>query len=113
MGGANNYRPMWQQYVDNLDGIIFVIDSSDPVRFSTAADELNAILGLPQVTARPFPLLVFANKNDNLGSAPPALISQELGIDRITNRPTLVKSVSAHFPKDLRVGLEWLVAKSL
>jgi signal recognition particle receptor subunit beta len=111
MGGANNFRPMWQQYSDSLDAIIFVVDSSDPVRFSTAADELHAILNLPQVTSRVFPLLVFANKNDIEGSAPSDLIGRELRIESVTNRPVLVKSVCALFPKDLMVGLDWLIAK--
>jgi signal recognition particle receptor subunit beta len=110
MGGANEYRPMWQQYADGLDGLIFVVDSSDPVRFSTASDELHAILNLPQVTARVFPVLVFANKNDIEGSAPTDVITHELGLSNITNRLTLVKSVCAHFAKDLHTGLSWLVA---
>ena len=111
MSGASNFRPMWQQYTDKLDGIIFVIDSSDTVRFSTAADELGAILSLPAVASTSIPLLIFANKNDIEGSAPPEVISRALGIDRIANRPTMIRSVCAQFPKDLRVGLEWLVAK--
>jgi signal recognition particle receptor subunit beta len=110
MGGANNSRPMWQQYSDGLDAIIFVVDSSDAVRFSTASDELHMILNLPQVTSRVFPLLVFANKNDIVGSAPKELVERELGIERVTTRPTLVKSVCAQFPKDLQVGLEWIIA---
>ena len=113
MAGASNFRPMWQQYSDDLHGIIFVIDSSDTTRFSTAAAELAAILALPSVAGKSIPLLVFANKNDIEGSAPPEVISKELGIDNISNRPTMVKSVCAQFAKDLKVGLAWLVAKHM
>ena len=110
MGGASNYRPMWAQYADKLNGMIFVVDSSDTVRFTTAADELAAVLQIPSVASAVFPLLVFANKNDIEGSAPPEVIAGELGITEITNRPKLVKSVCAQFPNDLREGIEWLIA---
>lgn len=111
MGGASNFRPMWEQYADKLNGMIFVVDSSDTVRFTTAADELFALLQIPSVASVAFPLLVFANKNDIEGSAPPEVIASELGITEITNRPTLVKSVCARFPNDLRDGIEWLIAQ--
>jgi ADP-ribosylation factor-like protein 6 len=33
MSGQNKYRDMWSDYCKNVDGIIFVIDSVDKLRF--------------------------------------------------------------------------------
>ncbi|KAH0786786.1 ADP-ribosylation factor family protein [Histomonas meleagridis] len=111
MSGTNNSRPLWQQYADNLNGIIFVIDSSDNIRFSTAADELHAFLDLPPIKEKPIPLLVFANKNDIQGSAPVEVIQRELRLENYTAHPTLVKGVCSHFPKEIFSGLEWIVKR--
>jgi signal recognition particle receptor subunit beta len=111
MGGANNYRPLWQQWANEVDGIIFVVDSSDIVRFSTAADELESVLTLPTIASSLAPLLVFANKNDIEGSAPADVINRELRIDQIQNRATLVESVCCQFPSRLKSALTWLVQR--
>lgn len=111
MGGANNFRPMWQQYANDIDGLIYVVDSSDSVRFTTAAEELHAVINLPSVQANPVPILVLLNKNDIEGSAPQSLIEKELQLEKISNHPVLVKSVCSQYPKEIIVGLEWLVAR--
>jgi signal recognition particle receptor subunit beta len=112
MSGANNYRPIWQQWADGVDGIIFVLDSSDLIRFSTAADELNSVLKLPGVASTKAPLLVLANKNDIEGSAPAEIVSQSLGIDKIQNRATLVESVCSQSVARLKSSLAWLINKA-
>ena len=108
MGGSSNYRPMWAHYADKLNGMIFVVDSSDTVRFTTAADELAAVLQIQSVASAVFPLLVFANKNDIEG--PRCRRSSRAGHHGDHKQSKLVKSVCAHFSNDLREGIEWLIA---
>lgn len=51
--------------MQKLDGIIFVIDATDKIRFAIAAQELAKILQhnlIAKDTA--IPLLIFANKTD-------------------------------------------------
>ena len=111
VSGASNYRSIWQQYADNLNGIIFVVDSSDNFRFSTAADELHAFLDLPSIKAKAIPVLVFANKNDMENCAPTSTIEEELCIDQIHNHPVYVTSVSSYSPKEILVAIDWLVER--
>ena len=111
MGGAANFRPLWQNHADNVDGIIFVVDSSDSTRFPMAKEELHAVLDLPSIQSRPIPILILANKNDLEESAPTELIEKALDISSITNHSTNMMSVCAFYPKEIFRGLEWLVMR--
>lgn len=111
MGGSSNFRPIWQQHTKDLNGIIFVIDSSDRVRFSTASEELKAIIEHKDIQETSIPILILANKNDIEGSAPIEIIETELHLNEIQNHPVLVKSICSFYPNDIFQSLEWLIAR--
>ena len=55
-------RKLWKHYYDKVDGLIFVIDSSDKERLSIVKEELMKIMiepGLEKV-----PVLIMCNKQD-------------------------------------------------
>lgn len=111
MAGSSNFRPLWQNHADNLDGIIFVVDSSDQTRFSTAKEELHALLALGPIQSKPIPILILANKNDLEESAPKEVIEKALDLQSIANHATNVLSVCAQYPKEIFLGLEWLIMR--
>lgn len=111
MAGSSNYRPLWQSHADKLDAIIFVVDSSDQTRFSTAKEELHALLALPPIQAKPIPVLILANKNDLEESAPKEIIEKALDLQSISNHATNLLSVCAQYPKEIFLGLDWLVMR--
>lgn len=45
--GQNRYRNLWQEFYNCVDGIVYVIDSSDLIRFVVARDELETMLSHP------------------------------------------------------------------
>lgn len=45
--GQSRYRNLWQEFYNGVDGIVFVIDSSDLIRFVVARDELETLLSHP------------------------------------------------------------------
>lgn len=51
---------LWRHYYQGVDGIIYVIDSSDDERIYKAKDELYAVLADEELNG--IPLLIFANK---------------------------------------------------
>jgi signal recognition particle receptor subunit beta len=55
-------RTVWKYYYPSVEGIIFVIDSSNVDRIHEARDELLNLLANDE--ARSIPTLVFANKQD-------------------------------------------------
>lgn len=42
--GQNKYRILWQEFVTSVDGIVFVLDSSDLIRLVVVRDELETLL---------------------------------------------------------------------
>lgn len=44
MSGQGRYRNLWEHYYNNVEGIIFVVDSTDSLRLVVARDELEMLL---------------------------------------------------------------------
>ena len=65
LGGQSSIRPYWRCYYANTDAIIFVVDSNDRERVSSAKDELLAMLQEDELKSTA--LLIFANKQDISG----------------------------------------------
>ncbi|KAL4104474.1 hypothetical protein QTP88_019772 [Uroleucon formosanum] len=63
MSGRDGYRSMWESMYGQCDAIVFVIDSTDQMRFAVVKDELDMMLRHPDVADRPdLPILFVANK---------------------------------------------------
>jgi ADP-ribosylation factor-like protein 3 len=62
IGGQKDIRQYWQMYFDNVDGLIFVVDSMDDIRVNESNGELQALLAEDKLKNVPF--LIFANKQD-------------------------------------------------
>jgi signal recognition particle receptor subunit beta len=67
--GQSKYRGLWQEFFNCVDGIMFVIDSSDPIRFVVVRDELENLLGHPYfATIAPGVSSCFALGRDHIPS---------------------------------------------
>lgn len=82
MSGATRYRNLWEHQFKNCHGIIYVIDSSDRMRFGmgeyipvlfpwlkvfisvVVKDELDLVLKHPDLCNRIVPILFYGNKSD-------------------------------------------------
>mmetsp|Transcript_24981 Transcript_24981/g.24639 ORF Transcript_24981/g.24639 Transcript_24981/m.24639 type:complete len:87 (-) Transcript_24981:87-347(-) len=62
MGGQDKIRPLWRYYYENIQGIIFVIDSNDRDRIGIAREEIQKLVTEPLL--RDTVILVLANKQD-------------------------------------------------
>ena len=60
VGGQDKIRPLWRYYYENIQGLIFVVDSNDRERIDDAREELHRMLNEDQL--RDVVVLVFANK---------------------------------------------------
>ncbi|KAG9549336.1 putative ADP-ribosylation factor, partial [Aureobasidium melanogenum] len=84
LGGQTSIRPYWRCYYANTAAVIFVIDSTDVDRLSTAADELSVMLNEEEL--RDAALLVFANKQDQPGAKGAGDISEALRLGELKDR---------------------------
>lgn len=60
VGGQHKFRPLWKHYYHNAQAVIFVVDSSDRLRFEEAQKELSKIVSERELKDALF--LIYANK---------------------------------------------------
>jgi ADP-ribosylation factor protein 1 len=60
LGGHNKIRSLWREYLEDTQGLVFVVDSTDRERIGEARDHLQRML--QEELLRDAVLLVFANK---------------------------------------------------
>ncbi|CAK6960849.1 ADP-ribosylation factor 4-like [Scomber scombrus] len=105
VGGQSVIRPLWRHYYVNTQGLIFVVDSTDPERIKEAADELHKMLQDDEL--RDATLLVFANKQDLPRALPVSDITEALSLSGVS-QPWFVQASCAVSGTGLAEGLDWL-----
>ncbi|MFS8159465.1 MAG: ADP-ribosylation factor-like protein [Candidatus Roizmanbacteria bacterium] len=74
---------LWKHYFDHINGIIFVIDSSDEEKLLFASEELNRIMRDESLTG--VPILMFYNKCDIDSAKSKEELNTRLQIDEISH----------------------------
>ncbi|PWZ20180.1 ADP-ribosylation factor 1 [Zea mays] len=109
VGGQGELRPLLRHYLYGVQGVVFVVDSSDREWILRAKDLLNIILDEDQFRNRDLALLVFANKQDRPNVMSAAEIADEFGLpSRLCNRRWHIQSSSAISGEGLHEGMAWL-----
>lgn len=109
MGGAKKFRSLWESYYATVEGVIFVVDSTDALRMCVVKDELLQMLQHPVIQARKIPFLFFANKVDLQQAKNPAELAQilELG-DALGGHPFNIFASDALRGVGIEDGIVWL-----
>lgn len=117
MSGRDGYRSMWESMYGQCDAIVFVVDSTDQMRFAVVKDELDMLLRHPDVADRPdLPILFAANKTAAPDACGAATVAGALRLHEQLelNRPWRLAStdaVDAFADDGLHEAMEWLVEK--
>jgi ADP-ribosylation factor-like protein 2 len=113
VGGQRSIRSFWRNYLEQTDGLIWVVDSADIFRLTEdCKEELNKLLKEERLAGAS--LLILANKQDLDGALSAAEIADALELHKIqaTGRHCAVFPCSAWEADKSSVngGIEWLVA---
>lgn len=110
MGGAKKFRSMWELYYRDVQGVIFVIDSSDRVRLTLVREEIKMLIDHPDLQG--VPILFFANKADLNGAKSPHELVEELGLtELISDRAYNIFASDARRGVGIEEGLDWLTKR--
>ncbi|KAI0069242.1 ARF/SAR [Artomyces pyxidatus] len=107
VGGQRTLRPYWRNYFEQTDALVWVVDSGDRMRMRDCKEELHSLLLEDRLAGAS--LLVFANKQDILGSMTDSEIEQALDLPSIKSHEWTIISCSAVTGKNLIEGLDWVV----
>ena len=106
VGGQDKTRVLWKHYYQNIDGLIFVVDSNDRDRIEDASKELKKMLSEEEL--KDCPVLVMANKQDINGALTAAEVTEKMGMHQFKGRLWLVQDTSATTGQGLKDGLDWM-----
>jgi len=108
LGGRDKIRPLWRHYYQNMDALIFVVDSNDRERIEDAKAALDMVITEEELRGKP--LLVFANKQDLPGAMKPEKLVHELGLHgkEFRCRRWFIQGSCATTGDGIFEGLDWL-----
>ena len=111
VGGQLGLRQLWKNYFQEVDGLIFVMDSSDKRRFQESSDALQSALSNTSLEGKP--LLFLANKRDVSECVPMSEIQSFFKVNDIKERPVKVVPCSAKRNEGLGEGITWMVDEAV
>jgi len=84
VGGHKEARKIWKDYFDGVDGIIYIIDTSDKKRLYETKDELNYVLLDETIVTKP--ILILGNKIDKNDAISEPQLRTLLGLQQTTGK---------------------------
>ncbi|OMJ71565.1 hypothetical protein SteCoe_30183 [Stentor coeruleus] len=104
--GFSDKRPLYNQFYDNAEGIIFVVDSNDRNRISQAREDLQKLIYDEKLYD--LPLLIYANKQDIITAMSVGEVADKLGVKN-NEKNCYVQGSSAIDGFGIFEGLEWIL----
>ncbi|KAL3873473.1 hypothetical protein ACJMK2_036586 [Sinanodonta woodiana] len=93
IGGQDKIRPLWRHYFQNVDGLIYVVDSNDKERITESRNELFGICDTDEM--RGVPVVVLANKQDLPGAMSVSEVIDGLTLRKLRDRKWNVQGTNA------------------
>jgi ADP-ribosylation factor protein 1/Arf/Sar family protein len=114
VGGQDKIRPLWRHYYQNVDALIYVVDTSDTDRIDDSKNyEYNAKYELQKLLnedeLRDVILLVYANKQDLPNALSDTEVAYRLGLCTERSHEWFVQSSIGATGQGLYDGLDWLI----
>ncbi len=103
--GYLKYRDLWKPYLKGQDGLIFVLDINDRIKFPDARDLLHTIANIPAM--KELPLLIMFNKTD-LIDPDIEYLTQVMDLDKLEGRPLKYFLTSAINNINIDDSFNWL-----
>ena len=105
IGGQEKIRPLWRHYYDNVDGVIFILDSNDCDRIEEVKNELHYIMSEDRL--KDVKLLILCNKQDLPNAKSADYIGNRLELNNI-KQEWYIQECSALHGNGIFEGLEYI-----
>ena len=106
--GKYKAKEIWKPYLKNQDGLIFVLDVTDTIRFSYARELLHEIAEKPGLSE--LPLLILFNKTDRKRVDIKDL-EEAMGVNDLRSRPMKTFLTSGIMNQNIDEAFNWLSLK--
>jgi small GTP-binding protein len=109
LGGNSNIISLWKHYYEKVNGIIYLIESTEN-SVKESSEILKNVLSNESISE--VPLLVLANKQDLSDSISIPEIADGLKIHEVRNRKWFIQSASVLNGMGIYEGLDWICSQS-
>ncbi len=106
--GQPKLRAVWKNYLKEQDGLIFVLDVTDKIKFSDARALLHDVANMPEL--KELPLLILFNKADLIKPDTQSLV-QSMELNKLENRPVKYFLTSGTRNLNIEEAFKWLALK--
>ena len=106
IGGQEKIRKLWRHYYNNIDVVIFVIDSNDIGRLPEVKEELHQLLSEDQL--RKSRVLIYSNKIDLPDSIDCGDIAKKIDLNSIKQRWYIQPCCALNETSGIYEGLCWI-----
>lgn len=100
VGGQDSLRASWPNYLEDINTLIFVLDSADMARLAEAMAALEEALSHPSMAG--IPVLLLANKQEVPGALAPAELGEMLQEGGLAGHHWVLQGCSAHTGQGLQ-----------
>ncbi|XP_060554715.1 uncharacterized protein LOC132715682 [Ruditapes philippinarum] len=108
VGGQDKIRPLWKHYFQNVDGLVYVVDSADRERMYEAREELFSIVDNDEM--RGVPVCIIANKQDLPNALSSSSVVDQLNLHKLSNRKWYVQAACATNGDGIYEGMHQLAS---
>jgi len=105
VGGQEKIRQLWRHYYNNVDVLIFVIDSNDNGRIDEAKKELHYLISEDEL--KDTIILIYSNKIDLPNSINHHTLGDKLNLNSIKQH-WFIQPISATENIGITEGLDWI-----
>lgn len=110
VGGHETMRKVWGKYLDGINGVIYMVDSSDKEALETSKKELHNLMNDARLDNAA--ILVFGNKIDKRTAISETDLAYELGLKTADGKKTVRDGIELYMcsaAKNVGIyeGFEW------
>lgn len=111
MSGVDTHRDLWETHYKDVDGVIFVVDAADEMRYNIASHEFDQQLQHKDIKPRKIPILLFQNKIDQKNACTAQDCLEFMNLHAVKGKTWNIQMSDAIKGSGLEEGMTWLMER--
>jgi ADP-ribosylation factor related protein 1 len=110
VGGQSVLRKIWNKYFSECNGLVFVIDGADEMRFAEARETVATVFDPEASEVADVPVVFLLNKNDRPDFKGVDYITDKIGLSEVSCAESVILPISAIDTNGLEAAVNWIMS---